>query len=93
MDGVTENRLTTCPTCTSRLIAPDWFVGCDGDRQIIVRCCPECGHADTVMASREAADAWRRRWARQRVEIAAAVLVSELEDWLSGRAAPGTPSA
>lgn len=93
MDGVSENRLTSCPTCTSTLIAPDWFVGVDGDRQIIVRCCPECGHADTVMASPDAAAAWRRRAARQRVEIAGALLVAELEDWLAGRALPPTASA
>jgi len=59
----------------------------EADRTLLVRRCPECEHDDLVVADTRAAEAWHRRQARHRFELAAELLVLEAEAWLASLAA------
>ena len=61
--------LTSCRSCSSKLLQLDaiWLLP-DG-RHVARRCCPECGRVDTVCASSLALYAWRQRSEEQRGEL------------------------
>jgi len=66
----TQNRLASCPFCSSKLIYPIDVAGWSRDT-VLSRRCPECEHRDVVVTGRLPALLWLERNARQRDELAA----------------------
>ncbi len=60
--------LVRCPVCASDLVQPT-EVARDGDRVLVRRRCPECGHRDLVEADADAVHAWLRREATLRAQL------------------------
>lgn len=63
-----ELPLIRCAVCASDLVQPS-EVAQDGDRVLVRRRCPECGHGDLVEADADAVHAWLRREALLRVQL------------------------
>jgi hypothetical protein len=63
-----ETTLIRCPICVSDLLQPS-EVAQEGDRVLVRRRCPECGHRDLVEADSDAVHAWLRREALLRIEL------------------------
>jgi ribosomal protein S27E len=63
-----ELPLIRCAVCASNLVQPS-EVAQDGDRVLVRRRCPECGHRDLVEADADAVHAWLRREALLRVQL------------------------
>jgi RNase P subunit RPR2 len=74
--------LTTCPSCSSKLIYPRGCEPFGDDHELVDRRCPECEHADRVVTSAFAARLWERAQERRRADLAAELLHLELETWL-----------
>ena len=55
---------------------------------MIERCCPECEHNDSVICDAVAAELWKRRERRIRLQMVRSVIEMELEDIL-GVPTPG----
>ena len=74
--------LTTCPSCSSKLIYPRGCEPFGDDHELVDRRCPESEHADRVVTSAFAARLWERAQERRRADLAAQLLHLELETWL-----------
>lgn len=65
-----HNRLTVCPSCSSKLVYPTDLAGWDSG-MVVSRRCPECEHHDVVVTGRLPALLWFAGNERQRDELAA----------------------
>lgn len=78
--------LITCPACASKLIYPRGQELFGDDHALVDRRCPECEHADRVVATAFAVRLWERAQERRRIDLAADLLQLELEGWLEAGA-------
>ena len=77
-----EKPLISCPACSSRLIYPTGFDRDDDGSMIIERRCPECEHADIVVAEFKAALTWIQRERRIRRQLMMHLIELELDEIL-----------